>query len=88
MTLKVGLVHDGIYRVPEMAMRKVHSVMLPTKDYLNSNRMPKEWMEAFGYDKEIELKDVKYDELMKESSNVHQKSATTGLKKKTMRHYW
>jgi hypothetical protein len=51
LTLKVGLVYDGIYRVPDIPMRKVHNVLFPTKEYLISNPMPKEWMEAFGYDK-------------------------------------
>ena len=83
----MGLVHDGVYRVPEMPMRKVHSVMFPTKDYLNSNPLPKEWMEVFGYDEEIQLKEVKYDELLKDSSKIN-KECSTGLKKKSMRHYW
>mgnify|MGYP006897445661 CR=1 FL=1 len=60
LTLKVGLVHDGIYRVPEMPMKKVQSILFPAKDYLNSNPLPKEWMEAFGYDQEIEVKEVRY----------------------------
>jgi len=44
-------------------------------------------MEAFGYDQEIQLKEVKYEDLLKEKANAHGKYAT-GLKKKAMRHYW
>lgn len=41
LTLKVGLVYDGLYRAPEVSLRKFHSVLFPTRDCLNSNPLPK-----------------------------------------------
>jgi hypothetical protein len=48
--MKVGLVYDGVYKSPDVPLRKVHNVLFPTRDWINSNPLPKEWMEAFGYD--------------------------------------
>lgn len=50
LTLKVGLVYDGVYKSPEISLKTMNSVLFPTRDCLNSNPLPKEWMEAFGYD--------------------------------------
>ena len=44
-------------------------------------------MEAVGYDEQIQLKEVKYEDLLKDKANTNGKSAA-GLKKKAMRHYW
>lgn len=41
LTLKVGLVYDGLYRSPEVPLRKLHSILFPTRDCLNSNPLPK-----------------------------------------------
>lgn len=48
--MKVGLVYDGVYKSPDVPLRKVHNVLFPTRDWINSNPLPKEWIEAFGYD--------------------------------------
>jgi hypothetical protein len=80
--LKVGLVYDGVYRAPDVPLKKLNSALFPTRDCLNSNPLPKEWMEAFGYDEEINLKEVKYEELFKEKRSANKKKT---LQKKGMR---
>lgn len=68
-------------------MKKLYSVEFPIKDCLNSNPLPKEWMQAIGFDEEIQLKDVKYEDLLKDKININSRPST-GLKKKTMKPSW
>ena len=56
LTLKVVLICDGVYATPNQNFKKLHSVYFPMKDCINSNPLPKEWMEAFGFDHENHAK--------------------------------
>jgi hypothetical protein len=45
--MKVGLVYDGSYNMSPIGMTKTNDVYF-SKNVMNSNPLPKEWMEAFG----------------------------------------
>ena len=77
----MGLVYDGVYKIPEIPMIKVHSVMFPAKNWLNSNPLPKEWMEAFGYGEEINLAEFRYEDILKKKDGKKSTLAKKKIKK-------
>ena len=52
--------------------------MFPAKNWLNSNPLPKEWMEAFGYGEEINLVEFRYEDILKKKDG---KKSTLAKKK-------
>lgn len=50
LVLKIGVVCDGKYHVQDQQFKKWNSVYFAHKNYINSNPLPKEWMEIFGED--------------------------------------
>ena len=81
LTIKVGLVCDGVYNTTDMNLYRQNSVYCPDASFINSNPFPKEWMEIFTPSYEIQNEDKTYDDLYK--AKVREKNGPNRrLKKK------